>query len=217
MGTDVSESGNGMPTHTVGKGESATSIAADNGFFVDTVWNHGQNAALREKRKTPDQLFEGDEIFIPDKQLKQEDSATGSRHRFKVKGVPAKFRLQLLALGEPRANEDYVLNIDGQLTRGKTDAQGWIKQSIPPGARSGMLVLQGGKEKIPIQIGDLDPVEEVSGVQQRLTNLGFPAGNSGQLDDQTKAALRRFQEAQGLQTTGEADAATRAKLKQIHD
>ena len=206
-----------MASYTVGKGESATSIAAQNGFFVDTLWNHPQNSALREKRKTPDQLFEGDKIFIPDKQLKQEDGSTGSRHRFKVKGVPAKFQLQLLALGEPRANEDYVLNIDGQLTSGKTDGQGWIKQSIPPDARSGKLLLQGGKEEIPIQIGALDPVEEVSGVQQRLTNLGFPAGNSGQLDDQTKAALKRFQAEQGLQTTGEADDATRAKLKQLHD
>jgi hypothetical protein len=206
-----------MASYTVGKGESATSIAAQNGFFVDTLWNHPRNSALRAKRKTPDQLFEGDEIFIPDKQLKQEDGATGSRHRFKVKGVPAKFRLQLLALGEPRANEDYVLNIDGQLTSGKTDGQGWIKQSIPPGARSAKLLLQGGKEEIPIQIGDLDPVEEVSGVQQRLTNLGFPTGNSGQLDDPTKAALKRFQAAQGLQTTGEADDPTRAKLKQLHD
>ncbi|HTF36470.1 MAG TPA: peptidoglycan-binding domain-containing protein [Myxococcota bacterium] len=206
-----------MPIYQVGKGESATSIAAQNGFFVDTVWNHARNTALREKRKTPDQLFDGDEIFIPNKELKQEDSSTGSRHRFKVKGVPAKFRLQLLALGEPRANEDYVLNIDGQLTSGKTDAQGWIKQSIPPGARSGTLLLQGGKETIPIQIGDLDPIEEVSGVQQRLTNLGFPAGNSRQFDDPTKAALKRFQAMQGLPITGEADDATRAKLKQIHD
>ncbi len=206
-----------MAMHKVGKGESATSIASENGFFVDTIWNHPQNSALREKRKTPDQLFEGDELFIPEKQLKQEEGATGSRHRFKVKGVPAKFRLQLLALGEPRKNEDYVLNIDGKLTSGKTDADGWIKQPIPPGARNGTLLLQGGKETIPLQIGDLDPVEEVSGVQQRLTNLGFPSGNSGQLDDPTKAALKRFQAVQGLPVTGEADSATRAKLKQLHD
>jgi N-acetylmuramoyl-L-alanine amidase len=206
-----------MAIYKVGRGESATSIASQNGFFVDTLWNHPQNSALREKRKTPDQLFEGDELFIPDKDLKQEEGSTGSRHRFKVKGVPAKFRMQLLALGEPRANEDYVLNIDGKLTSGKTDAQGWVKQSIPPGACNGKLVLQGGKEEIPIRIGELDPIEEISGVQQRLTNLGFSAGNSGQLDDQTKAALKRFQAVQGLPSTGEADDATRAKLKQIHD
>ncbi len=206
-----------MPTHRVGPGESATSIAAKHGFFVDTVWNHPDNADLRAKRKTPDVLYQGDELFIPEKSEKKEEGATSSRHRFKVKGVPARFRLQLLAGGKPRAGEDYVFEVEGKSVSGKTDGDGWVDQPIHPKDRRGRLLLGGGKEEIPIRIGGLDPIEELSGVQQRLNHLGYPAGQSGQLDDRTKSALRRFQSANQLEVTGEADDATRSKLSQLHD
>ena len=206
-----------MPTHTVGPGESATSIAASHGFFVETVWNHPDNTDLREKRGTPDVLYRGDELFIPEKTEKHEDGGTASRHRFKVKGVPARLRLQLLAGGKPRANEDYVLEIDGRSVSGKTDAKGWVDQPIHPKDRRGRLLLGGASEEIPLRIGGLDPIDEVSGVQQRLCHLGYPAGRSCQLDDRTRSALRRFQAAQSLDVTGELDDPTRAKLKELHD
>lgn len=199
------------------QGDSIPSIATDNGFFWETIWNHPENAQLKAKRKNPNQLMPGDEVFVPELRIKSVSKGADARHKFKRKGVPAKFRLLLKLLGEPRANEAYVLEIDGNTYRGSTDGGGILEQVIPPNAKGGQLLLKGGKEVIPIRIGSLNPIDEVSGIQQRLNNLGFTCGSEdGELDDQTRAAIRAFQQAHGLEPTGEPDGATKAKLGELH-
>jgi len=206
-----------MPTVTVALGDSIPSLAKDNGFFPDTIWNHPQNAGLRAKRKSQNQLFPGDEVFIPDLSKGTETRSTDGKYKFHRKGVPAKLVLQLKKLGQPRKNEKYVLVIDGTSYNGTLDGDGKLQQFIPPDAKGGQLILGGGKEIIPIRIGDLNPIEELSGVQQRLNNLGLFCGNEdGTLDDQTTAAIRTFQQKNGLPVTGQADGATRAKLRELH-
>jgi len=77
-----------------------------------------------------------------------------------------------------------------------------------------------------LRIGALNPILEttpdsnISGVQQRLNNLGFDAGDvDGQLlvGSSTERALKLFQKTFGLPETGRADPATLAKLKIVHD
>ena len=202
---------------TISQGQDIASLAHEHGHFPDKIWNHSQNAALKAKRKTPNQLMPGDQVFVPDIEVKYEDKPTDQQHKFKVKGTPHKFRLQLKRLGKPRANEAYVLQLEASHKSGQTDGQGWIEEFVPGNAKGGKLLLQGGKEIIPIRLGDLNPVDEISGVQQRLNNLGFKCGSEdGELDDRTRAALKKFQGGYALPETGEADAATQAKLKELH-
>lgn len=206
-----------MSKVTVNQGQDIASIAHESGHFPDKIWNHPQNAALKAKRKTPNQLMPGDEVFVPELELKYESKATDQVHKFKVKGTPHKFKLQLKRLGQPRKNERYVLDIDGKQKEGTTDGDGALEEWVPGNAKGGKLILQGGKEVIPIRLGDLNPVDEISGLQQRLNNLGFKCGSEdGELDDRTRAAVRKFQEANQLPATGEPDGATRAKLQQLH-
>ena len=206
-----------MPMHQVGMGESIPSIAADNGFFWETIWNHGQNAGLKAKRKDPNQLMPGDQVFIPDLTKKTESRGTDASHKFKLKGTPIKLKMQLNMLDQPRANEPYVLKIDDQLTKGTLDGQGKLEATIPPNARGGQLLLNGGKEVIPVRLGDLNPVDDPSGAKQRLNNLGFFCGNQdGDTDDQTTAAIQAFQLKNGLPTSGQMDGATKAKLLELH-
>lgn len=206
-----------MPKQTAELGDSILSIATDNGFFWETVWNHPENAQLKAKRKDPTLIAPGDEVFVPDLQKKTETRGTDTRHSFKVKGVPAKLRIQLRVLGEPRANEPYVLNIDGTIYQGNTGGDGVVEQVIPPNAKGGELRLNGGKEVIPVRIGYLNPIDILSGVQQRLNNLGVYCGSEdGEMNDDTQAAIRRFQQKNGLPVTGDADVATKAKLQQLH-
>ena len=41
-----------MPKYTIGDGESLISVAVkDYGFFWQTIWNHPENAVLKDKRK----------------------------------------------------------------------------------------------------------------------------------------------------------------------
>ncbi|NNF00457.1 MAG: peptidoglycan-binding protein [Pyrinomonadaceae bacterium] len=200
----------------VGQGESAISIAKKNGFFWKTVWNHGENASLKARRKDPSLLFEDDEIFIPEKRKKEVSKATEAEHTFKIKGDPCKLKLRLLQLGKPRKNEDYVIEIGGNRIEGTTDSDGKLEHFIPGDARTGTLSLRNGMETYPVRIGDLDPLEKDSGIQQRLNNLGFSCGSEdGEISEQTKEALKKFQAEYKLKVTGEADSATKAKLKEL--
>ncbi len=86
-----------MPTdYQVKSGDCISSIAFNHDFFWETLWNHGANSELKSKRKDPNILEEGDVVHIPDLRFKQESGATEQRHRFKLKGVPAKLHLRFL-------------------------------------------------------------------------------------------------------------------------
>lgn len=200
-------------TYIVSQGDSIPSIAKRKGFFWKTLWNHGNNAGLKGKRKNPNVLAPGDEVYIPALQTKAEAKGTDARHKFKRKGEPVKIAIKLFKTdGTPRANEPYVLEIEKKEFKGSTDGDGQIKQAIPNDARSGVITLTKTKETIPISIGGLDPVDETSGVQQRLNNLGFDCPDSGQLDDATARALENFQAQNSLDVTGKIDDATKNKL-----
>lgn len=206
-----------MPKMQISQGQSIPSVAKDNGFFWETLWNHPENASLKEKRKNPNVLLEGDEVFVPEKELKEVTKPTEAKHKFKRKGDPLKFRLQLLMMGKPRKNEDYVLVIDGKQIQGKTDGEGKLEATIPGNATGGTIKLRGGKEEYPVRIGHLDPIDTVSGVKQRLNNLGFTCGSEDdELDADTKAALQKFQTKYSLNVSGEPDDATKSKLADLH-
>ena len=206
-----------MPNYTVKQGDCISSIAYKHGLFWEKVWDHPQNSKLKEKRKDPNILHPGDIVFVPDKEEKQESGATEQRHRFCKKGVPEKLRITFMAGKEPIANEKYVLDIDGDLRSGATDGEGNLEETIPPNARSAKLWLGEEKQGYEIDLGHLDPIDEITGVQARLNNLGFHCGKvDGIKGPKTTAALKRFQKKHDLKETGEIDEKTRNALKSAH-
>ncbi len=199
--------------YRVEPGDSMPSIAKQTGFFWESLWNHSNNSDLKSKRKNPNVLFAGDRVFIPDLDPFKGSKPTDAQHKFHRKGVPVKLILKLLKSdGKPRANEAYVLTVDDKDLKGSTDGDGVLKQFVPNDAREGILKLDNGKECFPVRIGALDPVDEISGIQQRLANLGFDCEETGELDDQTQRALTNFQGANNLDTSGQPDKATQDKL-----
>lgn len=206
-----------MTEYIVKQGDCLSSIANKYGLFWEKIWNHPKNAKIKEKRKDPNILYPGDVLFIPDKEEKEESAPTEQRHRFKVKGVPAMLRLQFKHGDKPRANEPYTLQIEGKIFSGTTDGEGKIKHPLPPNAKRGKLLLGEYQEEFLLEFGHLDPIEEVSGVQARLNNLGFDCGKiDGVLGPKTEAALIEFQKQYGLLDTGNIDEQTIAKLRQVY-
>lgn len=205
-----------MPEYIVKQGDCLSSIADKYGLFWEKIWNHPQNAKLKEKRKDPNILYPGDVIYIPDKEEKEETASTGQKHCFRRKGVPEKLELTLCLEGEPRRNEDYELKINGKLIKGKTDGEGKVSISIPPGARRGKLILIKTGEELDLELGHLDPVTEITGVQARLANLGYDVEVSGKWDEKSKEAMKFFQKQIGLEPSGEIDDITRDKLKKVY-
>ena len=197
-------------------GETTSSLAKKKGFFWKTIWEHPENADLRAKRSDPNVLFETDDIFLPDRETKKVSKGTEAEHVFRRKGEPSKIKMQLLKLGEPRANEAYVFDCDGKQTNGTTDADGKLEHFIPGDAKSGKLIFKGGKEIHHLKLGSLDPLDLISGVQQRLNNLGYNCGGEmGKFGEKTRDALKKFQADNKLTESGEPDAATKAKLLEL--
>ena len=105
-----------MPSYTVKQGDYLPKIAEENGFYdYRTIWEHAKNQQLKDKRKNPNVLAPGDELFIPEKTLKKESGATGQLHPFRVK--TGKLLLRLIVedscTGKPVANAKCELRVDG--------------------------------------------------------------------------------------------------------
>src|SRR5215208_137973 len=200
-----------MPiSRTIEQGECISSLCAEYGFFWSTIWNHADNADLKELRKDPNALLEGDVVVIPDKTKKEESCATEQKHKFKKKGTPAKIKIRLMLDDEPRANEPYRLAIDGTWYEGTLDGDGFLEQVIPPGAVQGILRVGSGEriDEYELALGTLDPIDTESGVSGRLRGLGYHH------EDDATPAISAFQKKEGLEESGELDDETRQKLKE---
>ena len=209
--------------YQVKQGDCISSIAFEHGFFPDTIWDHPSNAALKLKRIDPNVLMAGDVVFVPDKRLKEVSEPTEQVHKFRYKSTPAKFRIQIMEDNQPRANVPYTLTIDGKIVSNpgdKTNSTGMVICSISPLAREGVLAVGEGEEMVEyaLAMGFLNPVSDLTGVKQRLRNLGlFNGAIDNTLNEETKDSLRAFQNLHQLTTTGEPDQATLNKLRDIHD
>jgi hypothetical protein len=204
-------------SYQVELGDCISSIAFEHGFFPDTIWNHANNATLKEKRKDPNVLLPGDIVFVPDKRLKEVPRPTEQMHRFRCKGVPEKLKLQLLLNGVPRAQKSYKLTIDDKLKfSGITDSNGRLEHSIPPNAKEGRLIVNDD-EVYDLHLGQLNPVDDVTGIQGRLRHLGFYDGPiDGEMAGEMEQAVQEFQLSAGLEPDGALDERTRNALKKAY-
>jgi len=210
-----------MIRHVVQPGECLSCIAADHGMTWQKLWELPENRPLRDKRKDPNILLVGDIVFVPVKDLASVACDSEQLHTFKLVRSGARLRLRFLVQDVPRANAPYRLVIDGIATQGRTNDDGVLFESIPPGALVGTVEFpqgtQGVKSIYEILFGQLDPIDEIAGIQQRLFNLGFDPGPiDGILGPLTKAGVSAFQEANELQVDGIAGPITKAKLVELH-
>jgi len=214
--------------YTVKQGDCLSSIAKRHGFARwRTIYDHPKNEAFRKKRPNPNVIQPGDHLHIPDKELKEVEVPATNHHKFRLKKSPCRVRLHLRDdEGQALAKKTFEIVVAGKARRGTTDDDGLVDERVPSGEHAALLRLWMGaadEEIAPdiewsLDIGHLDPVEEVSGVQARLDNLGFPCGGvDGKLGPRTAAALRSFQHAAGLKVTGKDDDATRDALRKAHE
>jgi hypothetical protein len=240
--------------YTVKNGECLSSIAYVFGVPWEEIWNHAQNAALKQKRASPSVLRAGDVLFIPDYKPTPYVLETGKHHRIVYKRPRAKLRLRVVVdpgpkpptnessgppasdtrnvVGgdpepdrtprhdEPRKALAYKLVLEDRTLEGTTDGDGYVDCDIPANASRGKLILAPGtpdETAITLNLGHLDPIDEVSGVKQRLRNLCIDCGD--QSDEETPgftAALRAFQTKHGLDPSGLLDNTTRNAILKAH-
>jgi len=209
----------GQGDYVVQQGDCISSIAMVHGHFWETLWNDPGNASLKQARGNLNVLLPGDLVTIPEIRQKTKQGATEMRHRFRRRGEPSRLRLRFLKGRRPRAGQPYRVDVDGgQTIEGALDDDGRLDVGIPGTARAARIFVgpEGREVFYDIQLGATNPVSELSGVQDRLINLGYRCPREETLGDSTRAALRAFQQARGLQPTGELDDATRQALEDAH-
>ncbi|MFY7973227.1 MAG: PGRP and LysM peptidoglycan-binding domain-containing protein [Rubrivivax sp.] len=211
-----------MKSYTVKPGDCLSTIAARHGFSRwQDVYEHGANAELRQRRPDPNVLHPGDVVMVPALRERTEAAATGQRHHFVYKPPRRKLRIQLLDdAGLPLADLLFAADDGSRLHSGQTDGEGFAEVELRAEVRDLVVHVLGWERHFAV--GRLNPEVEttddkgISGCQARLKGLGFDPGViDGVLGTRTRAALVSFQREHDLAITGEADAETRAKLKEI--
>jgi len=196
--------------HKVKDGEWVQSIATYYGIHNwERIWKAQENADLVNLREDPHLIAEGDLLFIPPFEDKNESGDTENRHRFELKPSHELLRIRLLGLeGEPLKEEEYHLEIDTlpgaaifEQKNEKTNDKGMMEERIPIGSIRGKLLFPELDQEIELRLGYLTPLDLnnenllIRGTQERLSSLGFDPGPIDSINGpMTEGAVQAFQE-----------------------
>lgn len=203
--------------HVIKQGEHLSTLAHKYGFRdYRTIWDDPHNAELKTKRKNPNVLYPGDEVFIPDKKQSTKPAAAGDVHTFQV--TTQKLRLRVVVRdvnAKPMPNSKCQVEIDGKTTELVTGADGKIDREIPVPAHEGRLLIANREYRL--LIGDLDPVDTISGQRARLANLGYYLGGESEVnEEELQSAIEEFQCDYDLTVDGICGPVTQAKLLKVY-
>jgi hypothetical protein len=207
--------------HIVRQGECFSIIARRYGFqSYRTLYDHPDNAELKQERPNPNVLFPGDRVVIPDKETRTVNAATAKRHKFVVRTHEKVLRLRIEDHdGEPIAGAAYELAVGTDTRKGSTDGDGRLEEKIPSG--TGIATLKVAERTLKLRLGAVNPMKGapdkgLSGVYARLRNLGYRPFEEGEVGPRTRLAIAVFQADAQLPVNGKLDDATRAKLEKLH-
>lgn len=213
--------------HTVKQGETLLRIAQQYGFTESqSLYQHPTNKAFRQLRSNPNLICAGDEINIPHSQTVSELKTLGRTHTFiKPEEETEHFELKLESGDLSLAGKRAVLTVGKQSLDTVIDDDNVLRVDLKPDAqaKSGKFELYDHPDdtqpcyQSTIQIGHLDPVEALSGVQARCNALGFPCGVvDGIMGSKTREGIRQFQQVHGLSASGKSDTDFQEKLKTVY-
>jgi N-acetylmuramoyl-L-alanine amidase len=203
--------------HVVQQGECVISLADAHGHFWETIWNHPDNASVKEARGSPHVLLSGDRIHIPEITPKHEDCATDARHTFRRKGIPIAFEIVVKENGKVLSGKQYLLRIEDRTWSGTIDGSGLVTAPMLPQDRTGELKVfddDGRCRVYPLEFGTLDPAHTPGGAAGRLRNLGLLGSDDS--PEELESSLKKFQKQEGLEATGTLTAETANRLADVH-
>jgi hypothetical protein len=201
----------------VAQGETIFSLASRSGHTWRRLWNHPANEHLRSEGRTPGVLLPGDSVFVPTREDRVAIRSTEQRVRVQVEPTTVQLTIKLPDLAaDGRRPFPFVLTVSGRDYPGNSAPDGTIHvEGLPATAQMARLRTCG--RDIGLLVGHLDPVTTVTGGLARLLNLGWYDGPvSGELDEEGRQAMCRFQRAHDVEPTGELDRPTQDALSQAH-
>jgi N-acetylmuramoyl-L-alanine amidase len=219
-----------MRAYVVQAGDHLAGIAARLGFDAGAAWNDDRNRELRERRGDPQVLAAGDVLYVPEPEARGVAVRPRTTNRYTARAATVRVRVRMRTGSGALANTECHVLGDGPPRTATTDGEGNLELTVAACTRE--LRVQAPERRVDavLRVGDLDPLDEDSGVVQRLTNLGYlaPIADYRYADDDgahTSAesrhrrmtlALAAFQRDRGIEQTGSPDAETREALRQAH-
>jgi hypothetical protein len=198
-----------MQPYVIKQGDYLAALAHKFDFDADDVWNHDKNSDLREACPDPNILNPTEILYIPDqvnKKPKTFSLNTGTTNSF-VSDTP-KVTIAIRFDDEDLKNKDYTVVELPELTDLKTGDDGTASFSIPVTLPSFTIEFTESGAAFQIFVAHLDPITTLSGVAQRLQNLGYlgPQPDGSDLDvDAVRAALRMFKADQDDDSSDDGD------------
>lgn len=214
-----------MRAYVIRQGDYLAKLAHRMGFNAAEVWDDPANAELK-RRRDPNLLYPGELLYVPAASRAPMPVASHAVNGYVAEPPKVFVRLVFEGADGPLADEPYVVEGVGPFPESATDGDGAVVLELSVHVRECRVVFPRRGVAYPVKVGDMDPIDEVIGVQKRLRNLGHGGGvgadEAAGLSDESRAAHERmailaFQQRSGLEVTGEFDAATQAALAGGHD
>jgi hypothetical protein len=205
--------------YKVKQGDRLATIARKNGFARwQTIWDFAGNAALKELRGNAHILFPGDEISIPNRVVRVAEVEGGTAEYVVRRDPDWWLRLQLHSVDDrycPDAPYELTLPSGAEI-KGKADAKGWLDCTIfadltkckirywPEGTDKPSVVAE-----VFLKEGQADSDEDF---MNHLRNLGFAND-----DDSPASMVSRYQRYMDMPPTGQLDDQTKASIRKAID
>lgn len=210
--------------YIVRQGDHLRRLAHARSVSPESIWEHPDNAELREQRESMEALLPGDILHMPAAPATGAVVLPNQANRYRAHVPTVEIPLTLRdGRGEPLANASF--RIDGAGTD-QTDGDGRVTLRVGAHVRDVRLIFDApiaglADPTMRLRVGHLDPIEAPTGIDGRLENLGYFVSRGIDGDEHERAfrratALRDFQRAAGLEATGEIDDATRDALREAH-
>lgn len=164
-----------MQPYVIRRGDYLLKVAYESGFDADSVWDNARNSDLRTLRKDPNILAPGDMLFIPDASDGPDYKTlqTGSTNSFVSQAPPTPVTVKFC---DPAlASQPCTIAELPDLRDLKTDANGVLTFQAPVSLETATVRFAGVNPAVMFacQLGRLDPVDTLTGIFQRLQNLGY--------------------------------------------
>src|SRR5258708_1990383 len=212
--------GGGMVPYVIRQGDHLPKLAAKMGFDADAVWNHPKNGDLRMRRIDWHMLCPCDVLYVFKPKSKWLPVQVGAQNRFRAEIPRIQVRVTFCQGGKPIADAPCVVHGLPSPNQFNTDGDGKLSFAAPVTLESVTVEFSKPHFIQRLRIGHLDPINEPSGVYQRLKNLGiqsFTGPLPARVDQAAMSqAVQKFQSAQRLPVTGEVDDETRGRLREAH-
>ena len=207
--------------YVVRQGDHVAQIAYRNNLNAADVWDHPKNSELKQRRGDGQMLCPGDVIHIPTARRDGAPLQIASTNTYTATPPTVRVELRFVQQDKPLTNEPYeVHGVAGAPVVGVTDSDGNLAFDAPVTARSAAVSFTALRLRYTVLLGDLDPIDEPSGLRQRLEQLHYQlhVGPSVDIDtaEWNRHALRAFQHLHGLPETGELDDRSRELLLKEH-